>query len=67
MQTYIVSMTQGVDDLLAVAVLARESGLIELHPEAPEPGTAGQDRAELDLVPLFETVAELQRAGELLG
>ena len=62
-QTYIVSMTQGVDDLLAVAVLARESGLISLHPQ--EPGAA-PDSAALDLVPLFETVAELQRAGELL-
>ncbi|HEX4430566.1 MAG TPA: phosphoenolpyruvate carboxylase [Frankiaceae bacterium] len=58
-QTYIVSMTQGVDDLLAVAVLARESGLIELSPDGE------QDTAALDLVPLFETVAELRRAGEL--
>ena len=62
-QTYIVSMTQGVDDLLAVAVLARESGLIDLQ---PEPGNDRPDVAALDLVPLFETVAELRRAGELL-
>jgi phosphoenolpyruvate carboxylase len=62
-QTYIVSMTQGVDDLLAVAVLARESGLVELQPEGN--GTS-PDTAALDLVPLFETVAELRRAGELL-
>jgi phosphoenolpyruvate carboxylase len=62
-QTYIVSMTRGVDDLLAVAVLARESGLVDL----PFEGTgAGPDVAALDLVPLFETVAELRRAGELL-
>ncbi len=59
-QTYIVSMTQGVDDLLAVAVLARESGLVELSPDGQP------DTAALDLVPLFETVAELRRAGELL-
>ena len=63
-QTYIVSMTQGVDDLLAVAVLARESGLVELTPDGN--GNAGPDTAALDLVPLFETVAELRRAGELL-
>jgi phosphoenolpyruvate carboxylase len=61
-QTYIVSMTQGVDDILAVAVLARESGLIDLRPE----GNGSPDTAALDLVPLFETVAELRRAGELL-
>jgi phosphoenolpyruvate carboxylase len=62
-QTYIVSMTQGVDDLLAVAVLARESGLVELQPEG---NATSPDTAALDLVPLFETVAELRRAGELL-
>jgi phosphoenolpyruvate carboxylase len=62
-QTYIVSMTQGVDDLLAVAVLARESGLVELQREG---NATSPDTAALDLVPLFETVAELRRAGELL-
>ncbi len=62
-QTYIVSMTQGVDDILAVAVLARESGLIDLQPDE---ANGGADTAALDLVPLFETVAELRRAGELL-
>jgi phosphoenolpyruvate carboxylase len=61
-QTYIVSMTRGADDMLAVAVLAREAGLIELA-DSPDRG----DRAALDLVPLFETVAELRRAGDLLG
>jgi phosphoenolpyruvate carboxylase len=65
-QTYIVSMTQGIDDLLAVAVLARESGLIELAPEHEEGRGDRRDSAALDLVPLFETVAELRRAGELL-
>ncbi len=70
-QTYIVSMTQGVDDLLAVAVLARESGLIELQPDGNGTGNGtapapGPDTASLDLVPLFETVAELRRAGDLL-
>jgi phosphoenolpyruvate carboxylase len=55
-------MTQGIDDILAVAVLARESGLVELH----QGGDGQQDRASLDLVPLFETVTELRRAGELL-
>jgi phosphoenolpyruvate carboxylase len=61
-QTYIVSMTQGIDDILAVAVLARESGLVELHHGVGEQ----HDRASLDLVPLFETVNELRKAGELL-
>lgn len=55
-ESYIISMTQGVDDVLAAAVLAREAGLIDLH--------AGI--ARIGLVPLFETIEELRRVGELL-
>jgi phosphoenolpyruvate carboxylase len=56
--TYIVSMAQGADDVLAVAVLAREAGLLAVAGE--------QSWSRLDLVPLFETATELRRAGELL-
>lgn len=55
---YVVSMTQGVDDALALAVLAREAGLIDL---GPDPATA-----RFGIVPLFETVRELRSAGELV-
>jgi phosphoenolpyruvate carboxylase len=58
--TYIVSMTKGVDDLLAAAVLAREAGLIAVAPSGKE------CTSRVDLVPLFETATELRRAGELL-
>jgi phosphoenolpyruvate carboxylase len=56
-QTYIVSMCQGVDDILAVTVLAREAFMVELH---------NDPRSSIDLVPLFETVEELSQAGRLL-
>ncbi|HVH22632.1 MAG TPA: phosphoenolpyruvate carboxylase, partial [Pseudonocardia sp.] len=56
-QTYIVSMCQGIDDMLAVTVLARETFMVELHQNP---------RSSVDLVPLFETVAELSQAGALL-
>lgn len=55
-ESYIISMTQGVDDVLAAAVLARDAGLIDLH--------AGI--ASVDIVPLFETIEELRKAGDLL-
>ncbi|BCJ26115.1 phosphoenolpyruvate carboxylase [Actinocatenispora sera] len=55
-ESYIVSMTHGVDDLLAAVVLARENGLVNVH--------SGHSR--LDFVPLLETVHELKPAGELL-
>jgi phosphoenolpyruvate carboxylase len=56
--TYIVSMSKGVDDVLAAAVLAREAGLITY-------GASGVS-ATVDLVPLFETATELRCAGDLL-
>jgi len=55
-ESYIISMTRGIDDVLAAAVLAREAGLIDLP--------AGI--ARVNLVPLLETVTELRAAGDLL-
>ena len=54
--TYIVSMTRGADDLLAAVLLARDAGLVDLD--------AG--RVDIDFVPLLETPAELRTAGSLL-
>ncbi len=59
-ETYIVSMTHDVDDLLAVVVLAREAGLVDVGAE-DRPATA-----RIGFAPLFETVAELEAAGPLV-
>ena len=55
-ETYIVSMTKGSDDLLAAVVLAKQAGLVNLSS-----GTA-----VIGFAPLLETVAELRAAGEIL-
>ncbi|MBA3579180.1 MAG: phosphoenolpyruvate carboxylase [Gemmatimonadaceae bacterium] len=56
--TYIVSMTTEPDDLLRVLLLARETGLADLAAEPPE--------SRLDVVPLFETLADLERAPDVM-
>lgn len=55
-ETYIVSMTKGADDLLAAVVLAKEAGLIDFS----------NDKALIGFAPLLETVAELRSADVIL-
>ena len=55
-ESYIVSMTQGVDDVLAPAVLAREVGLVDIP----------SGIARLGFVPLSETIEDLRGIGTML-
>ena len=55
-ETYIVSMTKGADDLIAVTVLGKQAGLVDLK----------KGVAKIGFAPLLETVAELRAAGEIL-
>ncbi len=56
--SYIVSMTHGLSDLLVVYVLAREVGLLHRTPRGPA--------LPFPVVPLLETVGDLERAPALL-
>ena len=55
-ETYIVSMTKGADDLIAAAVIGKAAGLVDLDKKV----------AKIGFAPLLETVAELRSAGEIL-
>jgi len=55
-ETYIVSMTKGADDLIAAVVIAAQAGLVNIV----------EKKAHIGFAPLLETVAELRAAGEIL-
>lgn len=56
-ETYIISMTRGQEDVLAAAVIAKAAGLIDLN----------QGVARIDIAPLLETVKELRSADSILS
>ncbi|QDV05697.1 Phosphoenolpyruvate carboxylase [Planctomycetes bacterium Poly30] len=54
--TFVISMAQGPDDALAILALARAGGCVDEN-----------DRVPLDVVPLFETVDDLERGPAVLA
>ncbi len=56
-RTYVISMSHTVSDLLEVLLLAKEAGLVD----------PVEKRSQLLVIPLFETVEDLQRAPAVMG
>jgi phosphoenolpyruvate carboxylase len=57
-QTFILSMTEGADDILQTLFLAGLAGLHDLTTDPP--------RSDIDIVPLFETSQALERAPAII-
>ena len=55
---YIISMTHGVSDMLEVLILAKETGLWSYED--------GEVESKIDVVPLFETIEDLEECGRLM-
>jgi phosphoenolpyruvate carboxylase len=53
---YVISKADDASDVLEVALLLREAGLLRPH----------EQRLELNIVPLFETIADLRNAGQVM-
>jgi len=53
---YVISKTDGVSDLLEVALLLREAGLLRPH----------EGELDVNIVPLFETIADLRNSGPVM-
>lgn len=54
--SYIISMTHGVSDMLEVVLLAKETGLWKMED--------GKVESKIDVVPLFETIEDLEMSAE---
>jgi phosphoenolpyruvate carboxylase len=63
---YIISNCQSLSDLLEVAILIKEAGL--LLPTLSEGGTtsAANDSLQMNIIPLFETIADLRNGASVM-
>ncbi|MEZ0326569.1 MAG: phosphoenolpyruvate carboxylase [Fimbriimonas sp.] len=59
-EAYVISMTHGISDMLEVLLLAKEAGLVHVSP-------SGELKSDIEVVPLFETVDDLQGCGALMA
>ena len=64
-RAYIISMTHQVSDVLEVQLLMRETGLFRMEPAVD--GGVPHATSSLDIVPLLETIDDLERGPELMG
>jgi phosphoenolpyruvate carboxylase len=71
---YIISHTEDVSDLLEVLLLQKETGLMRGTLDAPGDGAPGSGPrvddgavADLIVVPLFETIADLRHGADIMG
>jgi len=60
-RNYIISHTETVSDLLEVLLLQKETGLMKASS-----GTGAPDRSDAMVIPLFETIPDLQRAAGIM-
>jgi phosphoenolpyruvate carboxylase len=67
-RNYIISHTETVSDLLEVLLLQKETGLLfgEWDKPAPDGGMPAL-RAELMVIPLFETIPDLRQAADIMA
>ena len=56
----IISKTDGVSDLLEVALLLKEAGLLRMR------GVSGSAEIDLNIIPLFETIADLRNSADIM-
>ncbi|GAX89729.1 phosphoenolpyruvate carboxylase [Effusibacillus lacus] len=59
-QNYLISLSQGVSDLLEVLLLAKEAGLFSWEAE-------GRATSKINIVPLFETIEDLREAPAIVA
>ncbi len=57
--SYVISMTHGISDMLEVMLIAKEVGLWSYNGDEVE--------SELDVVPLFETIEDLEKSADLMA
>ncbi len=60
---HIISKTDAVSDMLELALLLQQVGLLEA---CPEPGRRGGDRLHVNIIPLFETIEDLRGCGAIM-